>query len=85
MSSAQKLTIDTAGRILIPKALRTELGVVAGQPLRARVRDGRLEIEAEDVEAELVESDGLLVIVPSEPVPALDRESVRDLLEALRR
>lgn len=85
MSLTQIITMDSAGRLVVPKALRSALGLVAGQPLSARVRDGRLEIEPTDVEAELVESDGLLVIVPSEPVPALTRESVRELIEDLRR
>ena len=85
MSITQIVTMDEAGRILVPKALRAELGVVAGEPLQARVRDGRLEVEPRDVEAELVESDGLLVIVPSEAVPVLSRDRVRDLIEDLRR
>ena len=85
MASGQIVTMDRAGRLVIPKALRDELGAVPGQPLRARVRDGRLEIEPEKVDAELRESDGLLVVVPKEPLPPLTRDGVRDLIEDLRR
>ena len=54
---------------MVPKPLRDELGFEPGQPLRPSVRDGRLEIEPEPVDAELVEHDGVLVITPTEPVP----------------
>lgn len=69
----------------MPKALRDELGLEAGQPLRASVRDGRLEIEPEPVDAELVEHDGVLVITPTEPVPVLSRDDVRLIVESTRR
>ena len=52
---------------------------------RAEVRDGRLAIEPQEVVAELVERDGILVIAPTEPVPPITRETVRDLLDELRR
>lgn len=84
MSSTHTITMDRAGRIVVPKALRAELAVEPGQPLRARVRDGRLEIEAQEVEVALVETDGVLVIVPSERLPPLTRDDVRSLLEDLR-
>jgi len=41
-----RITIDGAGRIVVPKALRDPLGLNAGQALEIGVRDGRLEIEA---------------------------------------
>jgi AbrB family looped-hinge helix DNA binding protein len=79
------VTMDRAGRIVVPKALRDRLAVEPGQALRAQVRDGRLEIEPEPIEAELVDVDGVLVITPTEPVAAMSREDVRDLIETLRR
>ena len=85
MGSRHLVTMDRAGRIVVPKALRDELAAEPGQPLTAQVRDGRLEIEPQEIAAALVERDGVLVIVPSEPVPALTRDSVRDLIEDLRK
>jgi AbrB family looped-hinge helix DNA binding protein len=85
MAATQTVTMDSSGRIVVPKALRAEFGVEPGQPLRARVTDGRLEIEPCELEADLVESDGLLVIVAREPVPPLSRDAVRDLLDDVRR
>jgi AbrB family looped-hinge helix DNA binding protein len=39
-----RTTIDRDGRIVIPKALREELGMSAGQELELRAADGVLEI-----------------------------------------
>ena len=60
MSRRYVVTMDRAGRIVVPKALRDHLGVVPGQSLPAQVRDGRLEIEPEPIKAHLVEVDGLV-------------------------
>lgn len=85
MPATHVVTMDRAGRIIVPKVLRDRLAVQPGQPLRAQVRDGRLEIEPEQIEAELVEVDGVLVITPTETVEPLTREDVRELMEELRR
>jgi AbrB family looped-hinge helix DNA binding protein len=39
-----RITIDGAGRLVVPKALRDELGLYAGVELEATAIDGRLEI-----------------------------------------
>jgi AbrB family looped-hinge helix DNA binding protein len=39
-----RTTIDAAGRMVVPKPLRDELGLTAGVELDARVVDGRLEV-----------------------------------------
>ncbi len=85
MSRRHVVTMDRAGRIVVPKALRDHLGVEPGQPLLAQVRDGRLEIEPEPIKAHLVEVDGVLVITPTEPVAPISREDVRELIDDLRR
>jgi AbrB family looped-hinge helix DNA binding protein len=85
MALTHLVAIDGAGRLVIPKALRDELGLEPGQPLRVAVRDGRLEIEPEPIDAELVERDGVLVITPTEPVVALSRDEVRRIIESTRR
>jgi AbrB family looped-hinge helix DNA binding protein len=40
-----KATIDSAGRIVVPKSLRQALHLKPGQALEIRAGDGRLEIE----------------------------------------
>ena len=69
-------TIDSAGRVVIPKRLRDELGIAPG-PVEV-VRDGagiRIEPLAH---AELDEVDGRLVI-PATTGPAIDDDAVREL------
>lgn len=85
MSTTHSLTIDRAGRVVVPKPLRDELGLESGQRLIARVTDGRLEIEPVPLDVRLVERDGLLVIEAIEQQPPLDRDTVREVIEAIRR
>ena len=39
-----RTTIDAAGRLVVPKPLRDELGLLAGTELQLDAVDGRLEI-----------------------------------------
>jgi AbrB family looped-hinge helix DNA binding protein len=80
-----KTTIDAAGRIVVPKRLRDELQLEAGQTLEIAARDGRLEIEPQATPMQLERRDGRLVAVPDQPLPALTAGTVRDALERLRR
>jgi AbrB family looped-hinge helix DNA binding protein len=76
-----KATIDKAGRLVIPKALRDSLGIVPGEV--EVVPDGaglRIEPLADD---QLEDEDGLLVI-PAAGV-ALSDELVRALRDADQR
>lgn len=85
MSSFHSIAIDGSGRLVVPKALRDELGIEPGQSMRASVRDGRLELVPEDMDAELVERDGVFVITPTDTAGPLTRDDVRALIEASRR
>jgi len=85
MSNSHSVTIDRAGRLVVPKALRDALGFVEGQSLQAAVRDGCLELVPEPVDVELVQRDGLLVITPGEALEPLTRDDVRDAIETVRR
>jgi AbrB family looped-hinge helix DNA binding protein len=80
-----RATIDRAGRIVVPKPLRDELGVVPGQVLDLEVRDGRLEVEVAPVEMRLEKGTRGPVAVPSEQLPPLSTELVRETLERVRR
>jgi AbrB family looped-hinge helix DNA binding protein len=80
-----RTTIDGAGRVVLPKALRDALGLRGGQEIEISVRDGRIEIQPVSVPMRLVDRSGILVAQPEEVVPALTREEVRDTLERVRR
>ena len=80
-----KATIDSAGRIVVPKPLRQALGLKAGQPLEIRAGDGRLEIEISPTPVRLKKRGKGVVAVPDTELPALTAEQVRDTLERVRR
>jgi len=83
------VTMDRAGRLVVPKPIREEAGITAGTPLRIRVHDGRIEIEAPTAIYRTVKRHGFLVAESVEPVPPLAtgevRKAVRDLRERRRR
>jgi AbrB family looped-hinge helix DNA binding protein len=80
-----KTTIDAAGRIVVPKALRQTLGLKPGQALDIRAGDGRLEIEIAATPMQLKKRGKGVVAVPDTKLPALSAEQVRDALERVRR
>lgn len=77
--------MDTAGRIVVPKALREMLKFKPGQPLEVRAVDGRLEIQPAAAEMILRDEGTGLVAVPAEKLPVLTAEEVRSALEGVRR
>lgn len=80
-----RTTIDGAGRIVVPKALRSALSFAAGQELDIRVVDGRLEVEAAPTPMRLVRRGKGLVAAPDRKLPVLTVDEVRDALESVRR
>jgi AbrB family looped-hinge helix DNA binding protein len=80
-----RTTMDSAGRIVVPKRLRDELGLKAGQEIDVSLRDGHIEIAPVSAELTLVERDGVLVAEPDREMPELTAEMVRDVLERVRR
>jgi AbrB family looped-hinge helix DNA binding protein len=78
-------TIDSAGRIVVPKRLRQELGFRPGQKLELSAVDGRLEVEHPTTPIHLEERGGRLVAVADRPMPTLTPELVRETLEQIRR
>jgi AbrB family looped-hinge helix DNA binding protein len=80
-----KSTIDAAGRIVVPKALRNALGFSAGQLLEIRATDGKLEIEIASTPVTLKKRGKGVVAIPATKMPALSAEQVRETLERIRR
>jgi AbrB family looped-hinge helix DNA binding protein len=78
-------TIDTAGRLVIPKALRDAVGLVAGEPVEIHAVAGRLEIEVPATPMRLERQGDSLVAVTDVPMPTLTAETVRATLDSIRR
>jgi AbrB family looped-hinge helix DNA binding protein len=80
-----RTTIDAAGRIVVPKALRDELGLGEGQEIEISARDGRLEVDVPATPMHLERRGPAIVAVPERPLPPLTAEQVRATLERTRR
>jgi len=80
-----KSTIDTAGRVVIPKALRVRLGLTGGEAIEIRERDGTIEIEPAATAMRLVDSGEGAVAVPEVDLSPLSDEVVRATIERTRR
>jgi AbrB family looped-hinge helix DNA binding protein len=80
-----RTTIDSAGRIVIPKAVRDAVGLRGGEELEVSERDGRIEIETVPVPIRLVRRGKALVAVADGDAGELTDEIVRQTLERTRR
>lgn len=80
-----KTTLDAAGRLVVPKALRHALGLRPGQALEIRAGDGRLEIDITPTPMRLKKRGKGVVAVPQDELPALTADQVRETLERVRR
>ncbi len=78
-----KTSIDSAGRLVVPKALREELGFAPGTELELSAVDGRLEVV---VPSRVAVEDGPHGLRFSAPVEAaLTVQEVREITERGRR
>jgi len=80
-----KTAIDAAGRVVVPKPLRDELGFQPGLELEIHARDGALVISPAPTPVKLVRRGKRVVAVPTVRVPRLTRDEVRATLEGSRR
>jgi AbrB family looped-hinge helix DNA binding protein len=78
-----RTTIDAAGRMVVPKPLRDELGLTAGVELDARVVDGRLEVVVPSRVRTEEGPHGLRFAADTET--RLSAEEVREVMERSRR
>lgn len=80
-----RTTIDSAGRVVIPKRLRSLLGLSGGEEIEITERDGRIEIEPAPTPMRLVDDGKGAVAVPERDLPPLTDETVRTTTEQSRR
>ena len=80
-----RTTIDRAGRIVVPKAIREQLRLLDGGEVDITERDGVIEIVPVAVAATLIETaDGLVAVAPDGHASISD-EVVQAAIDASRR
>ena len=79
-----KTTIDGAGRLVIPKAIRQKAGITPGMPLDIRVENGVITVEPEYLPVRLEKRGHLTVLVPLDEVPPITNDDVNHMLEEIR-
>ena len=86
MSNPNIITIDGAGRVVIPKSIREEAGIRPGMPLSVVCRDGRIEIEPQLQDVQVVDRGGIFVAEPTRSTrEALKSDSVEGARDQLRK
>lgn len=78
-------TIDSGGRVVIPKAVRDRLGLTPGSAVEITERDGQVVLQPVALEVRLVDGPHGVVAVTDRVLPPLDAAMVRDTVETLRR
>ncbi len=79
-----KTTIDNAGRLILPQAIRAQVGLTPGMALDIRWREGCLEIEPAPLPVELIRKGRLLVAISQQEVDALTTESIEETRQAIQ-
>ena len=79
-----RTTMDSAGRLVIPKEIRRQAGIKAGMPLEVRLRQGCIEIEPAPIKIRLEKRGLLVVAVPEEATSRLTQEVVEETRRKLR-
>jgi AbrB family looped-hinge helix DNA binding protein len=78
-----RATIDAAGRLVVPKPLRDQLGLAPGTELELQAVDGRLEVAIPSRVRVEDSPDGLRFV--AEAAQPLSAAQVRELMERSRR
>lgn len=79
-----RTTIDAAGRIVIPKAIRDELALGSSE-VELVVRDGHIEISVPPTPMRLERRGQGVAAVADREMPPLSSDDVRAVLESVRR
>ena len=77
-------TIDGAGRVVVPKAIREAAGLRPGTEVEFRVQGGQVEIEPVPLTITLQRRGSLAVAVPQANQPAMRAADVDETIAELR-
>jgi AbrB family looped-hinge helix DNA binding protein len=80
-----RITIDAVGRVVLPKAVRAELGISGPTELEVVTRDGVVELAVPDTPAHVETRDEVPVIVAAHPMQPMTVEDVRAAIDRVRR
>jgi bifunctional DNA-binding transcriptional regulator/antitoxin component of YhaV-PrlF toxin-antitoxin module len=80
-----RIAMDQVGRLVVPKALRTELGITGPTELEVTARDGVIELSVADLPARIEDRGADPVIVTDAPTKPLTVEGVRAAIDRVRR
>lgn len=78
------ITMDSAGRVVLPKAIRDRARLKPGTPLDVRVVDGRIELEPACAEVRIEKKGGGWVARYVNDVPPLTQEVIDGVLDDTR-
>ena len=78
-------TIDQAGRVVIPRQIREELGWEGGEEIDIVLADGSVSISPVMTKMNLVETDDGVVAVPETELPQLTADVVQRTQDSIRR
>ena len=76
-------TIDSGGRVVIPKAVRDRLGLTPGTEVEIREQEGSVEIAP--VPTPMWVTEGEPVATTDREMPVLSAELVRQTIDSVRR
>ena len=79
-----KTSIDSAGRLVLPKAIREEADLRPGEPLEVMFRNGLIEIEPAPREVRIRPRRGFRVAEPLGSFEILREKTVRKIRERSR-
>lgn len=77
-------TIDAAGRLVLPKAIRDRAQLAPGAPIEVRVVDGRVELQPAPAQVTIEKRGGVWVAAPAGTVPILTQDQVDATVEVIR-
>lgn len=80
-----RIAIDPLGRLVIPKALRADLGITGPTELEVMSHDGVIELTVADVPAWVEDVGGSPVIVTDQDMQPLTVDDVRATIDRVRR
>ena len=80
-----KTTIDRAGRVVIPKAIRDRAGLTPGVELDISLDNGRVEIVRPPAKGRLVREGSYLVWESAPGTPPITGEMINQAIEDVRR